>query len=117
MSLAPSALQQLDSACDLFSNAAVGFRAGKVLVGRLCLIGWHLSTDPCHFCLRKYIGEVNRPDASSASYNQHLFTRLFIYRSKEKAIIEEKGEHVVSDVGLVVLLLLVGTLILILSCT
>lgn len=32
MSLAPSALVQLDSACELFSKAARGFRAGKVLV-------------------------------------------------------------------------------------
>ena len=32
MSLAPSALVQLDSACDLFSKAARGFRAIKVLV-------------------------------------------------------------------------------------
>jgi hypothetical protein len=32
MHLAPSALQQLDSACDLFSKAARGFRAEKVLV-------------------------------------------------------------------------------------
>ena len=32
MSLAPSALVQLDSACELFSKAALGFRAGKVLV-------------------------------------------------------------------------------------
>lgn len=32
MSLAPSALVQLDSACDLFSKAARGFRAVKVLV-------------------------------------------------------------------------------------
>jgi len=31
MSLAPSALVQLDSACELFSKAALGFRAGKVL--------------------------------------------------------------------------------------
>ncbi|KAJ7050553.1 fungal-specific transcription factor domain-containing protein [Mycena amicta] len=31
MSLAPSALVQLDSACELFSKAARGFRAGKVL--------------------------------------------------------------------------------------
>ncbi|KAL0953455.1 hypothetical protein HGRIS_004688 [Hohenbuehelia grisea] len=31
MSLAPSALVQLDSACELFSKAAPGFRAGKVL--------------------------------------------------------------------------------------
>ncbi|KAF8972626.1 fungal-specific transcription factor domain-containing protein [Flammula alnicola] len=32
MSLAPSALVQLDSACELFSKAARGFRADKVLV-------------------------------------------------------------------------------------
>lgn len=32
MSLAPSALVQLDSACELFSKAASGFRATKVLV-------------------------------------------------------------------------------------
>jgi hypothetical protein len=32
MSLAPSALGQLDSACELFSKAAPGFRAQKVLV-------------------------------------------------------------------------------------
>jgi hypothetical protein len=32
MSLAPSALVQLDSACELFAKAARGFRAGKVLV-------------------------------------------------------------------------------------
>lgn len=32
MSLAPSALVQLDSACELFSKAANGFRANKVLV-------------------------------------------------------------------------------------
>lgn len=32
MSLAPSALVQLDSACDLFSKTAHGFRATKVLV-------------------------------------------------------------------------------------
>nr|GAT44715.1 predicted protein [Mycena chlorophos] len=31
MSLAPSALVQLDSACELFAKAARGFRAGKVL--------------------------------------------------------------------------------------
>jgi hypothetical protein len=35
MSLAPSALVQLDSACELFSKAAGGFRAGKVLVSEL----------------------------------------------------------------------------------
>lgn len=34
MSLAPSALVQLDSACELFSKAAPGFRANKVLVSR-----------------------------------------------------------------------------------
>lgn len=32
LSLAPSALVQLDSACALFSKAARGFRAEKVLV-------------------------------------------------------------------------------------
>ncbi len=32
MSLAPSALVQLDSACELFSKAAHGFRATRVLV-------------------------------------------------------------------------------------
>jgi hypothetical protein len=32
LSLAPSALLQLDSACTLFSKAACGFRAEKVLV-------------------------------------------------------------------------------------
>ena len=32
MSLAPSALVQLDSACELFSVAARGFKANKVLV-------------------------------------------------------------------------------------
>ena len=32
MSLAPSSLAQLDSACELFSKAARGFRANKVLV-------------------------------------------------------------------------------------
>jgi hypothetical protein len=32
MSFAPSALGQLDSACELFSKAARGFRAQKVLV-------------------------------------------------------------------------------------
>lgn len=35
MSLAPSALVQLDSACELFSKAAPGFRATKVLVSPL----------------------------------------------------------------------------------
>jgi len=32
MSLAPSALSQLDSACELFAKAADGFGAQKVLV-------------------------------------------------------------------------------------
>lgn len=32
MSLAPSALVQLDSACDLFAKTAPGFRAEKVFV-------------------------------------------------------------------------------------
>ena len=31
LSLAPSALVQLDSACELFAKAAHGFRAAKVL--------------------------------------------------------------------------------------
>jgi hypothetical protein len=35
MSLAPSALVQLDSACELFGKAAHGFRAEKVLVSTL----------------------------------------------------------------------------------
>jgi hypothetical protein len=35
MSLAPSALVQLDSACELFAKAAKGFRATKVLVSRI----------------------------------------------------------------------------------
>jgi hypothetical protein len=38
MSLAPSALVQLDSACELFSKAALGFRAGKVLVRALYIV-------------------------------------------------------------------------------
>jgi hypothetical protein len=38
MSLAPSALVQLDSACELFSKAARGFRAGKVLVSARFII-------------------------------------------------------------------------------
>jgi len=38
MSIAPSALQQLDSACELFSVAASGFRADKVLVICTCCI-------------------------------------------------------------------------------
>lgn len=33
MSLAPSALVQLDSACELFAKAADGFGAQQVLVG------------------------------------------------------------------------------------
>ncbi|KAJ7460587.1 fungal-specific transcription factor domain-containing protein [Mycena latifolia] len=37
MSLAPSALVQLDSACELFAKAARGFRAVKVLNIMLCL--------------------------------------------------------------------------------
>ena len=37
MSLAPSALLQLDSACELFSKAARGFQANKVLVRLLAL--------------------------------------------------------------------------------
>jgi hypothetical protein len=43
MSLAPSALIQLDSACEIFSKAAHGFRAEKVLVGRLPFLnmGFH----------------------------------------------------------------------------
>jgi hypothetical protein len=34
LTLAPSALVQLDSACELFAKVAPGFRAEKVLVGR-----------------------------------------------------------------------------------
>ena len=37
MSLAPSALVQLDSACELFSRTARGFRAQSVLVSSFCI--------------------------------------------------------------------------------
>ena len=37
MSLAPSALVQLDSACELFQKVADGFRATKVLVSEFYL--------------------------------------------------------------------------------
>jgi len=37
LSLAPSALVQLDSACALFSKAAIGFKAEKVLVWTISL--------------------------------------------------------------------------------
>lgn len=47
MSLAPSALLQLDSACELFSKTAPGFRATKVLVS--CL-SWPLVTLGLHLC-------------------------------------------------------------------
>jgi len=47
MSLAPSALVQLDSACELFSKAARGFRAGKVLVSR------------CASCLKYFETHLN----------------------------------------------------------
>lgn len=38
MSLAPSALVQLDSACELFSKAARGFGAEKVLVSPYIIV-------------------------------------------------------------------------------
>ncbi|KAF8074759.1 fungal-specific transcription factor domain-containing protein [Lyophyllum atratum] len=48
MSLAPSALVQLDSACELFSKTAHGFRAGKVLDIML-----HLQ-EKAHFSLEEF---------------------------------------------------------------
>ncbi|KAF9478287.1 hypothetical protein BDN70DRAFT_880165 [Pholiota conissans] len=48
MSLAPSALVQLDSACELFSKAARGFRANKVLNIML-----HLQ-EKAHFSLEEF---------------------------------------------------------------
>ncbi|KAF8899636.1 fungal-specific transcription factor domain-containing protein [Gymnopilus junonius] len=48
MSLAPSALVQLDSACELFSKAASGFRANKVLSIML-----HLQ-EKAHFSLEEF---------------------------------------------------------------
>ncbi|KAF8159762.1 fungal-specific transcription factor domain-containing protein [Crassisporium funariophilum] len=48
MSLAPSALVQLDSACELFSKAARGFQAGKVLNIML-----HLQ-EKAHFSLDEF---------------------------------------------------------------
>ena len=49
MSWAPSALVQLDSACDLFSKAARGFRAVKVLVSHFrCGIFQVLNILPEH---------------------------------------------------------------------
>ncbi|TFK39369.1 fungal-specific transcription factor domain-containing protein [Crucibulum laeve] len=48
MSLAPSALVQLDSACELFSKAARGFRAGKVLSIML-----HLQ-EKAHYSLEEF---------------------------------------------------------------
>lgn len=48
MSLAPSALVQLESACELFSKAARGFRATKVLNIML-----HLRSK-AHFCLEEF---------------------------------------------------------------
>ncbi|RDB15834.1 putative transcriptional regulatory protein C1F7.11c [Hypsizygus marmoreus] len=48
MSLAPSALVQLDSACELFSKAARGFRAGKILNIMLNL------REKAHFSLEEF---------------------------------------------------------------
>ncbi|KAG6897388.1 hypothetical protein C0992_002051 [Termitomyces sp. T32_za158] len=48
MSLAPSALVQLDSACELFSKAARGFRAQKVLSIMITL------QEKAHFSLEEY---------------------------------------------------------------
>lgn len=48
MSLAPSALAQLDSACELFAKAARGFRATKVLNIMLNL------QRKAHYCLDEY---------------------------------------------------------------
>lgn len=48
MSLAPSALVQLDSACELFSKAASGFRANKVLSIMLSL------QQRAHHCLDEF---------------------------------------------------------------
>lgn len=50
MSLAPSALVQLDSACELFSKAARGFRAQPVLVSP------HPVLHVCFSCSRKLSG-------------------------------------------------------------
>jgi hypothetical protein len=43
MSLAPSALVQMDSACELFAKAADGFGAQKVLVS----VNRNRWLDPC----------------------------------------------------------------------
>ncbi|TRM65256.1 hypothetical protein BD626DRAFT_556390 [Schizophyllum amplum] len=53
LSLAPSALVQLDSACELFSKAANGFRAAKVLVSCLpCDLLLILTDTPQDIMLR-----------------------------------------------------------------
>ncbi|KAH6916246.1 fungal-specific transcription factor domain-containing protein [Coprinopsis sp. MPI-PUGE-AT-0042] len=66
MSLAPSALVQLDSACELFSKAARGFRATKVLS-----IMMHLR-EKAHYSLEEYrrgngspLSRMNPGDPSS----------------------------------------------------
>ncbi|KAF9059490.1 hypothetical protein BDP27DRAFT_1341393, partial [Rhodocollybia butyracea] len=50
MSLAPSALLQLDSACELFSKAASGFKANKVY---------------------EYLNSFQQPASASASQHSH----------------------------------------------
>jgi hypothetical protein len=61
MSLAPSALVQLDSACELFSKAAPGFRATKVLNIML-----HLQ-EKAHFSMEEFRRGKN--PSTSSRYN------------------------------------------------
>lgn len=63
MSLAPSALVQLDSACDLFSKAARGFRAVKVLNIML-----HLQ-EKAHFSLDEFRRGKGSPLSRYSSTN------------------------------------------------
>jgi len=63
MSLAPSALVQLDSACDLFSKSARGFRAVKVLNIML-----HLQ-EKAHFSLNEFRRGKGSPLSRYSSAN------------------------------------------------
>ncbi|KAJ3753187.1 hypothetical protein EV360DRAFT_53880 [Lentinula raphanica] len=80
MSLAPSALLQLDSACELFSKAASGFRANKVLKIMLDL------QNRAHECLNEFRkGSIGRMDSMNDN------DELAILGGKTRLVKKEPG--------------------------
>lgn len=80
MSLAPSALVQLDSACELFSKAAAGFRANKVLV-RLNYPNPEHSYDPDNRCQNIMLHLQQKAHFSLEEFRKGKGTPLSRYNS------------------------------------